>query len=267
LVQAVGPGTSAFKAGDHVYGLLPTGPQGAHASHVLVSEALLRASPSNGAPEVLASLPYTFTTLWLALQSIGLHQANAQHQAVLVHGASGGLGQLALQILARWGARVTAICSTAHVQTCLSLGAHEVLDRRQQSLSSLPRSYDASLNFGAWQDEAALISRLKPNAMGHATTVHPLLASFDEWGWVKGGLQAYQAWSTMRKLAAAAGPSTRYAWVVFRPSAPALNALQSLRPGTGLRLPIGLSVPLSQGQIAFEHVAQQRAGRAILLPE
>jgi D-arabinose 1-dehydrogenase-like Zn-dependent alcohol dehydrogenase len=267
VVQAVGPGPTAWKPGDQVYGLIPTGPQGAHASHLNVDAKLLRPSPLDCAPEALAALPYTFTTLWLALQSIGLHQGNAPHKAVLVHGASGGLGQLALQVLVRWGARVTAVCGTAHVQRCRDLGALEVLDRHQQALSSLPPRFDASLNFAAWPDEAALISRLRPNAMGHATTVHPLLASFDEQGWVQGALQAYQAWSDMRKLALAKGPSTRYTWVVFRPSAPALDALHSLRPGTGLRLPIGLTAPLSQGQSAFSHVAQQRAGRAILIPQ
>jgi NADPH:quinone reductase-like Zn-dependent oxidoreductase len=232
-----------------------------------VDAARLRASPSHCPPEALAALPYTFTTLWLALQSVGLHQGNARHKAVLVHGASGGLGQLALQVLSRWGAQVTAVCSTGHVQTCRDLGAHEVLDRRQQSLSSLPSRFDATLNFAVWEDEAALISRLKPNAIGHATTVHPLLGSFDEWGWLQGGLHAYGAWSGMRKHAATVGPSIRYAWVVFRPSTQALDALQSLLRGSRLQLPLGLCVPLSQGQSAFAHVAQQRSGRAILLPE
>jgi NADPH:quinone reductase-like Zn-dependent oxidoreductase len=268
VVQAVGPGVTAWKAGDRVFGLIPTGPQGAHASHALVAASLLRASPSHCTDAALAALPYTFTTLWWALQSIGLNQANARDKAVLVHGASGGLGQLALQVLVRWGARVTAVCSTAHVLTCRDLGAQEVLDRRQQSLSSLPRRFDASLNFAVWQDEAALIGCLKPKAVGHATTVHPLLASFDEGGWVQGGWRAWQAWSGMRQQAQALGPQTRYAWVVFRPSAPALDALQGLLPGgSGLHLPIGLAVPLSQGQAAFAHVAEPRAGRAILLPE
>ncbi len=267
VVQDVGPGVTAWKAGDRVHGLVPTGLQGAHASHVMVDASLLRASPSHCADAMLAALPYTFTTLWLAFQSIGLHQGNARGKAVLVHGASGGLGQLALQLLGAWGAQVTAVCSTAHVQTCRDLGAHEVLDRRVQPLSSLPVRFDASLNFAAWPDESALIGRLKPNAMGHATTVHPLLASFDERGWLMGGLHAYRAWSEMRKQAASLGPSTRYAWVVFGPSASALDALHGFLTGPGLSLPIGVSVPLSQGQAAFAHVAQQRAGRAILLPE
>lgn len=267
VVASVGPGERTWNPGDRVYGLVPTGPQGAHASHVLANSELLRAAPAQRSAAQLAALPYTFTTLWRALQSVGLNPASAKHKVVLVHGASGGLGQLALQLLHRWGARVTAVCSTAHVQTCLDLGAQEVLDRQQQSLSSLAPRFDASLNFAAWADESSLISRLKLHAMGHATTVHPLLASFDEGGWVRGGLHVFQAWSGMRKQVAAVGASTRYAWVVFRPCAQALDALAHELNAQGLHLPIGLSAPLAQGPIAFEHVAQQRSGRAILLPE
>jgi len=267
VVASVGPGDVACKPGDRVYGLMPTGPQGAHASHVLADASLLRAAPAQSSAAQLAALPYTFTTLWLALKAVGLDAATAKHKAVLVHGASGGLGQLALQVLVRWGARVTAVCSTPHVQACLDLGAQEVLDRRQHSLSSLPRRFDASLNFANWADERSLLDCLRPHAMGHATTVHPLLASFDEGGWVRGGIHAFQAWSSLRELAAAVGAATRYSWVVFRPSTLALDALAHGLSERGLHLPIGLSVPLSSGALAFEHVAQQRPGRAILLPE
>jgi NADPH:quinone reductase-like Zn-dependent oxidoreductase len=249
-----------------VFGLVPTGPQGAHATHVLAQAQHLSAAPLNYTSPELAALPYTFTTLWLALQGVGLNAHNAKGKEVLVHGASGGLGQLALQVLSRWGARITAVCSTAHVQTCKDLGAAVVIDRTRRSLLTLPNSYDVSLNFAVWQDDADLIRRLKPGAMGHATTVHPLLDSIDVHGWVGGGWRAFQAWSTMRGLAASTGGrGTRYAWTIFQPNTDALDALQELLlANIGLHLPIGLTVPLAQGEQAIAHVAQQRAGRAIL---
>lgn len=266
IVQSVGDGDTPFKPGDRVFGLLPTGPQGAHASLVLAQAKHLRAAPASCTSPELAALPYTFTTLWLALQSVGLHQDNAKGKEVLVHGASGGLGQLALRVLTRWGARVTAVCSTAQVQLCRDLGAEVVVDRTRRALSTLPNCYDVSLNFAAWPDDATVVSRLKPGAMGHATTVHPFLGSIDAHGWVKGGWQLYRAWSAMRGLAkASGGTDTRYAWTIFQPNADALDALRELLlANIGLHLPIGLSVPLAQGEQAFVHVAQQRAGRAIL---
>jgi len=141
-----------------------------------------------------------------------------------------------------------------------------VVDRTRRALSTLPTCYDASLNFAIWQDDAALISRLKPGAMGHATTVHPLLDSIDVQGWIQGGWRAFRAWSAMRALTTAtAGRNARYAWTIFQPHAQALDALQQLLDADmGLHLPLGLIVPLAQGEQAFAHVAQQRAGRAIL---
>jgi NADPH:quinone reductase-like Zn-dependent oxidoreductase len=266
VVQAVGADVGSWKTGDRVFGLVPTGPQGAHATHVLAQTKHLRAAPATRTSPELAALPYTFTTLWLALRGVGLNAHNAKGKEVLVHGASGGLGQLALQVLSQWGARVTAVCSTAHVQTCQDLGAAVVVDRTRRALSTLPTCYDASLNFGTWQDEAALVSRLKPGAMGHATTVHPLLDSIDVHGWIIGGWRVYRAWSAMRGQArAAAGQATRYAWTIFQPDAQALDALQQrLNAPMPLRLPIGLTVPLAQGEQAFSHVTQHGAGRAIL---
>lgn len=269
VVQATGAGVTAWKPGDCVFGLVPTGAHGAHASQVLADARYLKAVPTNHTHQELAALPYTFTTLWLALRSVGLNQASAKGREVLVHGASGGLGQLALQVLSRWGARVTAVCSTAHVQRCRDLGATVVVDRTRRAVSTLPACYDATLNFATWQDEQALVSRLKPGAMGHATTVHPLLDSMDVHGWLKGGWRVYRAWSAMRGVArAAAGHGTRYAWTIFQPSADALHDLEKLLlANIGLHLPIGVIVPLAQGEQAFAHVAQQRAGRAILMPE
>jgi NADPH:quinone reductase-like Zn-dependent oxidoreductase len=267
VVVSVGPDVGRWHPGDRVYGLVPTGPQGAHASHVLADEAHLRRAPAHARAEDLAALPYTFTTLWLALHSLGLSPEQARGKRVLVHGASGGLGQLALQVLGRWGADIMAVCSTAHVQRCRDLGASQVWDRRQEPLSSLPRHFDASLNFATWADEATLVGCLRQGALGHATTVHPLLASFDERGWVSGAVHAGRSWLQMRKLVRGTGASARYAWVVFKPSSQALDALAHLLSGDGLDLPIGIACPLSQGHQAFAHVARQSAGRAILLPE
>lgn len=268
VVQSVGSGVTTFKRGDRVFGLLPPGRHGAHASLVLAQAKFLRTAPANHTSQELAALPYTFTTLWLALQGVGLNQHNAKGKEVLVHGASGGLGQLALQVLSRWGARVTAVCSTAHVQTCRDLGAALVIDRTRRALSTLPTIYDVGLNFAAWQDEAVLIGRLKPGAMGHATTVHPLLGTIDAHGWIKGGWQLVRTWLAMRGLSRrTGGRGTRYAWTIFQPNTEALDALQELLAANiGLHLPIGLTVSLSQGKQAFAHVAEQRAGRAILTP-
>lgn len=263
-VDAVGQGVTRWRSGDRVMGLVPTGKGGAHASHVVADQRWLRAAPISRSSAELAVFPYTFTTLWQTFRKAGVFERNAPGLNVLVHGASGALGQLATQLLVRWGASVTAICSTSKIDLCRSLGATSIWDRLVQPLNQLPACYDVVLNFGAWEDEEALLGGLKSAAIGAATTVHPLLSNFDRNGWVGG------AWRTildMREHAAkAAAKGARYGWVVFNPEEEALDVLVGLLVEKHLALPVGITTPLCGASAAFKHVAQQRPGRAVLLP-
>ena len=264
VVEAVGAGVSTWRPGDRAFGLVPTGKGGAHASHVAVAARWLRPFVVGQDAASLAALPYSFTTVWQALRKAGIDERNAKGREVLVHGASGGLGRLAIQLLSRWGAAVTAICSTANIDTCRELGATSVWDRTRWPLSGLPRRFDAALNFGAWQDEERLIAALKQGALGFASTVHPLLANFDSHGWLGGAWRTRSDLRRRKALAAAKGAS--YGWVVFKPEDEALNALQRLLGEGALALPVGIALPLSAAGQAFAHVARQQPGRAILRP-
>lgn len=264
-IVEVGAGITQWQPGDRVMGLVPTGKKGgAHRSHLTVDARLLRPAIGTMSAEALAVFPYTFTTLWLALRGAGITEGNAKNLKVLVYGASGGLGQLALQLLTRWGALVTAVCSTAHIELCRRLGAMETWDRTQRRLEDMPRHFDASLNFGAWEDEAKLVGCLRPGALGHATAVHPLLANIDRKGLFSGAWRSRQDWNHMRALAQAKG--ARYRWVVFQPDQGALDMLQRLLEQKALTLPVGMTAPLSDALTAFDHVAEQKAGRVALMP-
>lgn len=264
VVESVGKGVTAWRSGDRVMGLVPTGKGGAHASHVAVEARWLRPAVDGLSAAELAAFPYSFSTLWQSLRQAGINQNNAKNLEVLVHGASGGLGQLATQLLVRWGTVVTAICSTPNIDTCRKLGASSIWDRQRQPLADLPQRFDAVLNLASWEDEAFLIGSLKKAALGYATTVHPLLHNFDAHGWLAGAWRTRQDLRRGKALAAAKG--ARYGWVIFKPEAEALDVLQRLLSENALALPVGISVPLSEARWAFDHVAQQRSGRAILLP-
>ncbi|KXU83881.1 hypothetical protein CI15_25470 [Paraburkholderia monticola] len=264
-IVSVGARVGQCGPGDRVMGLVPTGRKGsAHATHLTVDARLARPAVDGLASTALAAFPYTFTTLWLALRGAGINEGNAKGQKVLVHGASGGLGQLALQILAALGASVTAICSTANIELCRNLGATAVWDRTRCHLEELPDHFDAGLNFGAWEDEATLLGRLRQGALGYATTVHPLLGHIDRCGLLSGAWRSRQDWRFMQSLASATG--ARYRWIVFQPDEGALDMLYQFLARGALRLSVGVSVPFASADLAFEHAARHRKGRAILLP-
>jgi len=266
VVREVGPRAGDWQPGEQVFGLLPTGPQGSHAGAVVVDARWLRRAPPGADLHRLAALPYSFTTAWLALKAAGLTPQNAAGLRVIVHGSSGALGRLALQLLVKWGARVTAVSGPRGLRDSLALGAEQAVNRLVEPLSQLPAHYDASLNFAAWEDDAALLARLHAGALGHATTVHPLLENFDRFGWIGGLFASLRSHRRQRRLLEPHRETMRYTWVLFRPDAEALDEMQSWLAGGGEPPPIGLALPLQQAERAFEHVLQRRPGRALLLP-
>jgi D-arabinose 1-dehydrogenase-like Zn-dependent alcohol dehydrogenase len=266
-VEAVGPGVSQFAPGQRVFGLVGTGKGGgAHASHVVVPAALLQAAPQGAEPTALAVLPYSFTTMWLAVRSTQLSAANAVGKRVLVHGAAGALGRLALQLLSGWGSHVTAICDAGKSDDCRKLGAANAVERGLAAISSLPADFDVILNFASWDDELALASRLGSSALGHATTVHPLLGHFDRLGWVRGALASRRDASTIRSAVHQRSPGARYAWTIFKPDTEALVALAAGVRERCFSLPLGLCVGFDQAGLGFAHVTAGKLGRAVLQP-
>ncbi|MGA0612826.1 alcohol dehydrogenase catalytic domain-containing protein [Caldimonas sp. KR1-144] len=267
VVEAVGARATRFSPGQKVFGLVGARRAGGtHASLVAVPQDLLRPAPGETDPAALAVLPYSFTTLWLALRAIGLGETRARGARVLIHGATGGLGRLAMQLLVGWGCRITAICGRGQRAVAEALDVQLAVERWPGCLDVLRPDYDAVLNFGSWDDDAALASRLAPGALGHATTVHPLLGNFDRLGWLRGAAASRREWKAVRAVVASRAPQARYAWTVFRPDREALDALADGVRARRLALPVGIARPLDQADAAFAHVSAGLAGKAVLLP-
>jgi NADPH:quinone reductase-like Zn-dependent oxidoreductase len=259
IVTAVGPGVAGLREGDRVFGAKPPSSQGSHATHLIVrADHALRQGGAVPAA-VLATLPYNYLTVRRALADAGLAADTAVQRKVLVHGASGGLGQLAVWLLVRWGAQVTAIGSGAGLDACRAAGAAVVLDRHSHALAELSPGFAATLNFACWEDEAALLRLLAPGALGHATTVHPLLGNFDSFGLVGGALRTMWQKRQMRALAPG-----RYGWTVFRPDRAALEELAGC--AASIPAPASSSFSLFDAASAHRHVEQRRPGRAVLVP-
>lgn len=267
VVTEVGRDVAHVLPGDRVWGLVSTGGQGAHRGEVCVPSRWVRPLPRAAEMIAVVALPYTFTTLWRALKAIRLNERNAAGRHVLVNGAGGALGQLAIQLLSRWGAQVTAVCSQGSATRCLALGAVQVVDRHNTPLAELPSVFDATLNFGAWADEAGVVGRLHRSALGHATTVHPLLADIDAQGWLRGGLSCWHSWRGMYRRVHELAPQARYAWVVFKPDEDALNTIEASLLTRPFQIDVAHRAPFDRADSAFAHVGQGHPTRAVLVSE
>ena len=160
VVAAVGAGVEGFAVGDEVFGMLnfPASLQGnAYAEYATAPAADFAHKPAGVSHEHAAAVAMSGLTAWQFLIELG-HDVpspfqEAQHRpmalagsTVLVNGAAGGVGHLALQ-LAKWqGAQVIAVASSAHEAFLRDLGADEVIDYTQVRPEEVAHDVDLVLD-------------------------------------------------------------------------------------------------------------------------
>lgn len=122
VVEAVGPGVSAFKVGDEVYGMTGGvgGIQGTLAQYAAVDVDQLALKPFNLSMREAAALPLAFITSYSGI----VDRARLQcRQTVLVQGGAGGVGHVSVQLAVALGAKVFATASSRDQELVARLGA------------------------------------------------------------------------------------------------------------------------------------------------
>ncbi|MCO5974736.1 NAD(P)-dependent alcohol dehydrogenase [Actinoallomurus soli] len=126
-VAAVGSGVHAWRVGEEVWGLMPHFTFGAIAEYVTVPEQRLARAPKNLRLLEAAALPVSGTTAMTALtDKAGLGSG----ERLLVRGATGGVGSIAVQLGKALGAHVTALAGARNLAWVTELGADVALDYR-----------------------------------------------------------------------------------------------------------------------------------------
>jgi NADPH:quinone reductase-like Zn-dependent oxidoreductase len=157
VVEAVGANVTDFRPGDEVFG----GRTGAFAEYVSVRNAIAP-KPLNITFEQAAAVPIAGLTALQGLRDKGRLEPG---QKVLVNGASGGVGTLAVQIAKALGAEVTAVCSTLNVEQASSLGADRVVDYTKEDFTLTGERYDLFLDIAGSRSWSECQRVLKPEAM------------------------------------------------------------------------------------------------------
>lgn len=138
-VAAKGEGVTSFKVGDAVFGY--TREAGAYAEFVLLDAASLAHRPETISAETGAAIALVGQT---AMQMLKLSKVKAG-QTLLILGASGGVGTLAIQLANLSGIKVVAAARGNKAAALKSLGAEQVIDLSAQRLEDIPQ-VDAVLN-------------------------------------------------------------------------------------------------------------------------
>jgi NADPH:quinone reductase-like Zn-dependent oxidoreductase len=127
-VVALGPGVTAFAVGDRVHARLRKNEGGASAEYTVAGVGVTARMPAGMDFAQAAGLPLAGMTALQGLRDeCGLSMTGSRAR-VLIVGASGGVGHLAVQLARAAGATVAGVCSGRNAELVASLGAHEVLD-------------------------------------------------------------------------------------------------------------------------------------------
>jgi NADPH2:quinone reductase len=131
-VEEVGPGVTAFRPGDEVYGMVGGvgGHQGTLAEKIVADADLLAHKPKNLTMREAAALPLSVITAWEGLvDRAKIHSG----QQVLIHAGAGGVGHIAVQIARAFGAGVFATVSPYKAKIVADFGATPI-DYRSMSV-------------------------------------------------------------------------------------------------------------------------------------
>jgi NADPH:quinone reductase-like Zn-dependent oxidoreductase len=154
-VDAVGANVTGIAPGDEVMGTT----KGSFAELAISKADDLVPKPARLSFEEAGALPISGIT---ALRAIRDEAKVQPGQTVLVIGASGGVGSLAVQIAKAYGAMVTAVCSTSKQDLVRSIGADDVIDYTREDFTDGSRGWDVIIDSAGRRPLSRLRRALTP---------------------------------------------------------------------------------------------------------
>lgn len=143
VVEEVGPGVIEFTPGDDVYARTDPARNGAYAEYIAVAATDVAAKPSSLDYIQAAALPHVVLTAWRALIEAAALNAG---QTILIHGAAGGVGHVAVQLAKSRGATVLGTASDKNLQFLRELGVDEAINYSSRPFEEVVRNVDVVLD-------------------------------------------------------------------------------------------------------------------------
>jgi NADPH:quinone reductase-like Zn-dependent oxidoreductase len=143
VVEKVGSKVTKCKAGDPVFAFFTLKGEGGYAEFVTAKEDQLASKPSTVSFAQAAGVGAAGSTAWEALVDTANLRAS---QTVLIHGGSGGVGHLAIQIAKARGAKVFATASTAKQEFLRQMGADVAIDYTRTKFEDVAKDVDVVLD-------------------------------------------------------------------------------------------------------------------------
>jgi NADPH:quinone reductase-like Zn-dependent oxidoreductase len=235
VVAETGPGVTGFSAGDEVLGWSDN--RASHAEYVLAEATNLTAKPAGVSWEVAGSLFVVGTTAYAAVRAVSLTPGDT----VVVAGASGGVGSIAVQLARRAGATVIGLASQPNHAW---LSAHGVI----------PVSYGEGVA-GRIREAAGQVDAFIDTVGGDYVTI-----ALEELGVEPSRVDTIARFDLVEKYGIKAEGSA------YAASAAVLAELAGLVAAGELEVPITATFPLDQVQDAYRRLDQGHVlGKIVLI--
>jgi NADPH:quinone reductase-like Zn-dependent oxidoreductase len=172
-VESIGKNVTQFRPGDEVFGeSLKKNFQwmngGAFAEYVSVPQEALALKPKHITFEQAASVP---TSGLIVLNNLQYPRKIEPGQRVLINGAAGGVGSIAVQVAKAYGAHVTGVDRTEKLEMVRALGADRVIDYTRTDFTQLGDRYDlifdVASNLSLWECKRTLTPKGIYVLIGH----------------------------------------------------------------------------------------------------
>lgn len=138
-VEAVGAKVKRFTPGDRVFGITEIAAGALGELVAMPEDSAIVVMPEGLSLEEAGGLPYSYLT---AMPFLRDEARLAPGATLLINGAAGSIGTVAIQLARSMGAHVTAVCSTRNIELVRSLGADEVIDRTKTDFTKAVAKYD-----------------------------------------------------------------------------------------------------------------------------
>ncbi|WP_309083305.1 NADP-dependent oxidoreductase [Chelativorans sp.] len=238
VVIAAGP-EADIAPGAEVFGM-PRFPKqaAAYAEEVAAPSQELALKPGSLTHEQAAALPLAGLTAWQSLMEMA--EIEPGH-TVLIHGAGGGVGHLAIQVAKAMGAFVVATASAGKGEFVRSLGADTVIDYRKEDFSERAGEIDIALETIGGEHATKTVAAVRPG--GIVVSLRPPAESAETQARARG---------------------VRLETILVRPDRHGLTELARLADAGKLRVHVDGTFPLREAGAAHAYLATKPKGKVVL---
>lgn len=176
-VVGVGKAVTRFKEGDRVFGATMFGSQGSYAEYMVSNGRAVVTVPGNLSFEEAAVVTTGGLNALHFLRVARLDEGQPRRK-VLLNGAGGSIGTMAVPIAKVFGAEVTAVDTTHKLETLLKIGADKVIDYTKQDFTENGETYDVIVDIVGKCSYFRTLKSLKPGGyliLGNPPFAHLLL--------------------------------------------------------------------------------------------